>query len=59
MVLRGFVRFCVVLHGFTLFTCFCMVLNDLCDSHDVRFLQYCVVLKGYLNMIHMFKNHSF
>ena len=30
-----------------------------CDSHDALFLQSCVVLQGYLNMIHMFKNPSF
>ena len=35
IVSHGFPWFCVVLH---------VVLNDLCDSHDVCFLQSCVVL---------------
>ena len=59
VVLRGFVWsrvFCllsrsfasIVSRGFGGFAWFCMVLhvvlNDLCDSHDVCFLQSCVVL---------------
>ena len=48
LVLRGFrvvfVWFCMILCGFALFHIVHVVLNDLCDSHDVLFLQSCVVL---------------
>ena len=53
VVSHGFASFCVVSRGFARFrlvsrglACVVlhMVLNDLCDSHDVCFLQSCVVL---------------
>ena len=68
---RGFAWFRLVLRGFAWFRVasrtfewFCMVLhvvlNDLCDSHDVCVLFAILCgLVGYLNMIHMFKNPSF